>query len=105
MNDMGVGESGDEPYRDDAYCETLALLADALLVLNQLVDERLKQNSLKKLKKNPQPLNILVDPPDAWQLPPRTPAFELPASASTPAQAAWIQRIFKSLLEMQNKTN
>ena len=29
--------------RDDAYCETLAFLADALLVLNQLVDERLKQ--------------------------------------------------------------
>ena len=88
----GVGinrkESGDEPYRDDAYCETLALLADALLVLNQLVDERLKQNSLKKLKKNSQPLNILVDPPDAWQLPPRTPAFELPAFASTPVQAA-----------------
>ena len=57
VNDMGVGgwhkQKRDEPYRDDAYCETLALLADALLVLNQLVDERLKQNSLKKLKKNP----------------------------------------------------
>ena len=41
-----------------AYCKTLALLADALLVLDQLVNERLKQNLFEKLKNNPQPLNI-----------------------------------------------
>ena len=46
-------------YLDEAHRETLALLADALLVLDQLVDERLKQKSFKKLKNNPQRLNIL----------------------------------------------
>ena len=57
-----------------------------------------------ELVEETQELNILVDPPDAWQLPPRTPAFELPTFASTPVQAAWIQSIFKSLFKMQNKT-
>ena len=46
---------------DDAHCETLALLADALLVLDQLVDERLKQKPFKKLKNDLKPLNIPAD--------------------------------------------
>ena len=45
---LGINRKGG--YREDAHCETLALLADALLVFDQLVDERLKQKSLKQLK-------------------------------------------------------
>ena len=57
---LGIKRRGG--YRDDAHCETLTLLADALLVFDQLVDERLKQRLLKKLKNNPQPLNVLGEP-------------------------------------------
>ena len=116
---LGINRKGG--YREDAHCETLALLADALLVFDQLVDEWLKhwsnsrtiQNpwmfwknqqsttpaySVRTISyttleyslgiNNPQLLNILGEPPDAWQWPPHTPASVLPAFAWTRAQAA-----------------
>ena len=42
-DDLMLGIKRRGGYRDDAHCETLTLLADALLVFDQLVDERLKQ--------------------------------------------------------------